>query len=151
MIDQLIQKYAGVGMNFLEAAIIFIIGWYAVKFILHILSKMMERSQIDAIIERIPGLNKIDISSEKVEKRLGFFGQPVIVAFFLGLIIGVLAKYDVKNTLQLAIKVAAVIALMPKVIKPIMDGLLPISEVVKEKLSNLFKRKKEQNDDFWCL
>ncbi len=94
---------------------------------------------IDAIIERIPGLNKIDISSEKVEKRLGFFGQPVIVAFFLGLIIGVLAKYDVKNTLQLAIKVAAVIALMPKVIKPIMDGLLPISEVVKEKLSKRFK------------
>ncbi|UTY40001.1 mechanosensitive ion channel family protein [Allocoprobacillus halotolerans] len=51
MIDQLINKYADVGMKILEAAIIFVIGWYAVKIILHILSKMMEKSQIDAIIE----------------------------------------------------------------------------------------------------
>ena len=93
---------------------------------------------IDALIEKIPGLNKINIDSEKVEKRLGVFGQPVIVAFFLGIIIGLLAKYNVKDTLQLAIKVAAVISLMPKVIKPIMEGLMPISEVVKTKLAKKF-------------
>lgn len=93
---------------------------------------------IDALIEKIPGLNKINIDSEKVEKRLGVFGQPVIVAFFLGIIIGLLAKYNVKDTLQLAIKVAAVISIMPKVIKPIMEGLMPISEVVKTKLAKKF-------------
>ena len=51
MLDRLIEKYAGFGMSVIEATIIFIIGWYAVKIILHILSKMMRRSQIDAIIE----------------------------------------------------------------------------------------------------
>ena len=51
MLDRLIEKYAGFGMNVIEATIIFIVGWYAVKIILHILSKMMRRSQIDAIIE----------------------------------------------------------------------------------------------------
>ncbi|MGT2948239.1 PTS galactitol transporter subunit IIC [Streptococcus devriesei] len=94
---------------------------------------------VDALISKIPGLNKITIDSDKIEKRLGIFGQPVIVAFFLGIIIGILAGYDVKAILQLAIKVAAVISLMPKVIKPIMEGLMPISEVVKERLSKRFK------------
>lgn len=94
---------------------------------------------VDTIIEKIPGLNKINLDHEKIEKRLGIFGQPVIVAFFLGLIIGILAGYDVKNILQLAIKVAAVISLLPKVIKPVMEGLLPISEVVKAKLQTRFK------------
>ena len=51
MLDRLIEKYAGFGMSVIEATIIFIVGWYAVKIILHILSKMMRRSQIDAIIE----------------------------------------------------------------------------------------------------
>lgn len=94
---------------------------------------------VDAIIEKIPGLNKIDLDSEKIEKRLGMFGQPIVVAFFLGLIIGVLAGYELKDVLQLAMKVAAVISIMPKVIKPIMEGLMPISEVVKEKLQSRFK------------
>ena len=94
---------------------------------------------VDTVIDKIPGLNKINIDHEKIEKRLGIFGQPVIVALFLGLIIGFLAGYDVKDTLQLGIKVAAVISLLPKVIKPVMEGLLPISEVVKEKLQSRFK------------
>lgn len=94
---------------------------------------------VDTIIEKIPGLNKININHEKIEKSLGVFGQPVIVAFFLGLIIGILAGYDLQGVLQLAIKVAAVISLLPKVIKPVMEGLIPISEVVKEKLQERFK------------
>ncbi|MBF0778846.1 PTS galactitol transporter subunit IIC [Streptococcus cuniculi] len=94
---------------------------------------------VDTIIEKIPGLNNINLDHEKIEKRLGVFGQPVVVALFLGLIIGILAGYDVKNILQLAIKVAAVISLLPKVIKPVMEGLLPISEVVKAKLQARFK------------
>lgn len=51
MIEKLIEKYADAGMNLLETVILFILGWYAVKIVLHIFSKMMKRSQIDAIVE----------------------------------------------------------------------------------------------------
>ncbi|SPW52459.1 galactitol-specific PTS system EIIC component [Escherichia coli] len=47
------------------------------------------------------------------------------MGFVMGLIIGILAGYDVKGVLQLAVKTAAVMLLMPRVIKPIMDGLTP--------------------------
>lgn len=93
---------------------------------------------VDYIIDKIPGLSKVNINSEKLERRLGIFGRPTMVAIILGVLIGIFAGYDVKNTLQLAMKVAAVIYLMPKAIKPIMDGLLPISEIAKEKLSKKY-------------
>ena len=57
----------------------------------------------------------------------------------MGIIIGVLAGYDVRGILTLAIQMAAVIVLMPVVVKYIMGGLLPISEVAREKLQKRFK------------
>lgn len=96
---------------------------------------------IDSLIDKIPVLNKIDINTEKLEEKVGAFGQPIVVGFILGIFIGVFAKYDFQNIVQLAIKVSAVMYLMPKVIKPIMEGLMPISEITREKLSNKFKDK----------
>ena len=94
---------------------------------------------IDAIIEKIPGVNKIEITSKKIEKRFGVLGEPVVIGLILGVIVGFLAKYNFKDILQLAVKVAGVMYLMPKVVKPIMEGLLPISTVAREKLATKFK------------
>ncbi|HDR1905786.1 TPA: PTS galactitol transporter subunit IIC [Pasteurella multocida] len=93
---------------------------------------------VDSIIEKIPGLNKINFSADDLQKRFGPLGEPVTVGFIMGLIIGLLANYAVKETLQLAIKTAAVILLMPRVIKPIMDGLTPIARHARKKLQAKF-------------
>ncbi|XNM59393.1 PTS transporter subunit IIC [Escherichia coli] len=53
-------------------------------------------------------------------RKFFIIGEPVTVGFVMGLIIGILAGYDVKGVLQLAVKTAAVMLLMPRVIKPIM-------------------------------
>ncbi len=82
---------------------------------------------IDDLIEMIPGVNKINITSEKIEQRLGVLGQPTIVGAILGFAIGMLARYTVGDSLQLAIQMAAVMVLMPMVVKLIMEGLIPIS------------------------
>ena len=93
----------------------------------------------DFIIDRIPFINKIHFSAKDIEKRFGVLGQPVIIGLLLGIIIGILAKYDVKRILQLGIEVASVMYLMPKVVKPIMEGLSPISEIARKRLSSKFK------------
>lgn len=56
----------------------------------------------------------------------------------MGLVIGMLAGYDVKAVLQLAVKTAAVMLLMPRVIKPIMDGLTPIAKHARKRLQAKF-------------
>ncbi|MGX7205953.1 PTS galactitol transporter subunit IIC [Enterococcus pingfangensis] len=94
---------------------------------------------IDDLIEKIPGLNKINITSEKIESRLGVLGQPTIVGAILGFAIGLLAQYTVADSLQLSIQMAAVMVLMPMVVKLIMEGLIPISEAARELLDKHFK------------
>ncbi len=85
-----------------------------------------------------PGLNRIHFSADDIQKRFGPFGEPVTVGFVMGLVIGALAGYDLKGILQLAVKTAAVMLLMPRVIKPIMDGLTPIAKQARKRLQAKF-------------
>lgn len=93
---------------------------------------------IDDLIEKIPGLRKINIDSDKISERLGVFGEPTIIGAILGFVIGLLAGYPVGEALQLSVQMAAVMVLMPMVVKLIMQGLLPISESAKEMLEKRF-------------
>jgi len=93
---------------------------------------------VDTIIDKIPGLKRIHFSADDVQKRFGPFGEPVTVGFVMGLVIGMLAGYDAKSVLQLAVKTAAVMLLMPRVIKPIMDGLTPIAKHARKRLQAKF-------------
>ena len=94
---------------------------------------------VDAVIDKIPGLNKINISVERLQERIGVLGEPVVIGAILGTIIGFLAGYDPQGALPLGIKMAGVMVLMPRMIKCIMDGLLPISERAKEIMHSRFK------------
>lgn len=94
---------------------------------------------IDDLIEAIPGLNKININTDTLEERVGAFADPTVIGAILGLVIGLLAGYPVGDALLLAVQMAAVMLLMPMVVKFIMQGLLPISEAAREFLDNRFK------------
>ncbi len=44
-----------------------------------------------------PGVNRIKFSADDIQRKFGPFGEPVTVGFVMGLIIGILAGYDVKR------------------------------------------------------
>lgn len=93
---------------------------------------------VDAIIDKIPGLNKIDITADTLQEKVGILGEPIVIGGILGAGIGFLAGYDVQTALPLGIKISAVMVLMPKIVKCIMEGLMPLSERAKELLTNKF-------------
>ena len=93
---------------------------------------------VDWILDRIPVIRDIDINLEHFQK-FGSMGDPSIMGAIMGVIIGVLAGYDVRGVLTLGIQMAAVIVLMPQVVKHIMSGLLPVSETAKKVLQKKFK------------
>lgn len=93
---------------------------------------------IDDLIEKIPGFNKITLTPEKIEERLGVFGQPTIIGAVLGFVIGLLAKYPIGQAATLAVQMAGVMVLMPMVVKLIMEGLIPISEAARTMLDKNF-------------
>lgn len=92
----------------------------------------------DAVIDRIPGLNKIDVSADSLQEKVGVLGEPIVIGGILGAVVGFLAGYGPQEALPLGIKMSAVMVLMPKVVKCIMDGLLPMSEKAKEVLTKKF-------------
>ncbi|MDN6161749.1 MAG: PTS galactitol transporter subunit IIC [Staphylococcus equorum] len=93
---------------------------------------------VDDLIDHIPGLNKINLTPDRIEQRLGVFGQPTIIGAILGFVIGLLAQYSIGEALTLAVQMAGVMVLMPMVVKLIMEGLTPISEAARKILDKHF-------------
>lgn len=97
---------------------------------------------IEWLLDRIPVIKNISFTSETIEEKFGVLGEPMVVGGILGAIIGLLAGYNVKNVLQLGMQMAAVMVLMPKVVKCIMEGLMPVSESARILLGKKFNGKK---------
>lgn len=93
---------------------------------------------LNRIEDKIPGFNKIHIDGETLREKIGIFGEPMTLGLVLGLILGVLGKYDVANILTLAVQMAGVMVLMPKMVSLLMEGLMPISEGAREFIGKRF-------------
>lgn len=90
------------------------------------------------VLDRIPGINRIDISADTLQEKIGVLGEPIVIGGLLGMIVGFLAGYGPGEALPLGIQMSAVMVLMPKVVKCIMDGLVPLSERARQILSRKF-------------
>lgn len=84
------------------------------------------------LFDRIPGLNKIEVNPEKIQEKFGVIGDPIIIGFVIGLIIGALAGYEVPKMLTLGVQMAAVLKIMPKMVSLFMEGLTPVADATKE-------------------
>lgn len=93
---------------------------------------------VDAVIDKIPGLNKIDITADSLQEKVGVLGEPIVIGGLLGTVVGFLAGYGPQEALPLGVKMSAVMVLMPKIVKCIMEGLMPLSERAKELMTKRF-------------
>lgn len=94
------------------------------------------------LLDRIPGINKIDITLKDVQKYLGFFGDQMVLGLILGTAIGFLGGYDVTTSLQLGVSMAAVLVIIPKMTSLFVEGLMPISEAAQDWSQKKFKDRK---------
>lgn len=91
------------------------------------------------LIAKIPGIKNIHVDPETIQKRFGIFGEPMMMGLILGIAIGILAGYDVGAVAQLGMSMGAVMFLMPRMVKILMEGLIPISESAREFMKSRFK------------
>jgi PTS system galactitol-specific IIC component len=92
------------------------------------------------IIERIPGLRDLDADPETISERFGVIGEPVTIGTVLGAAIGILARQPWGSVLNLAITLAAVMLIFPRMLKLLMEGLGPIAEHLREFMKRRFNR-----------
>ncbi|TYP56768.1 PTS galactitol transporter subunit IIC [Thermosediminibacter litoriperuensis] len=96
---------------------------------------------LNKLIDKIPVINKIEADPEHISKKFGVFGEPVVMGLVLGIILGLLAKYDAKATLNLGMSMAGVMFLMPRMVRILMEGLIPVSEAAKTFMQKRFAGK----------
>ncbi|SHE64456.1 PTS system IIC component, Gat family [Seinonella peptonophila] len=94
---------------------------------------------LDKLYDLIPGLKHSDKKSSSLQQKLGILGEPMIIGLLLGVILGIIVQYDFKKTGELAISMGALMLLLPRMVKVIMEGLIPISEGAKDFMSKRFK------------
>ncbi len=93
------------------------------------------------VIEKIPGLRDIDFNLEKLQEKIGVFGEPVIVGFVLGILIGLLGGQDFKTLIETAVYLAAAMVIIPKMAALLMEGLMPISDAASTFMDKHFQGK----------
>ncbi|WEE35958.1 PTS galactitol transporter subunit IIC [Lactiplantibacillus paraplantarum] len=94
---------------------------------------------INWIVDKIPGLNKVDIDVDKMKQKFGVLGDPIVLGVIIGIIIGALAQYQVAKILQLGVILAAVMVLIPRITGLFIEGLSPISKRTQEIIKSKFK------------
>ncbi len=87
------------------------------------------------LFDRIPGFKDWNADTEALQKKLGPFGNSTVIGFIIGFLLSLLAGYDLIKSLQMGVAVAAILLLMPEMIKILVSGLFPISEAARKWLA----------------
>ena len=65
------------------------------------------------VIDKIPGVRKIDISMEKFGNRLGFFGDTAFIGLIVGIFLGLMTRQPWQGVLVMGMGIATVLVLLP--------------------------------------
>lgn len=90
------------------------------------------------LFDRIPGVKNWKADPETIQKRFGIFGDSTVMGFLIGIVIGILAGYDIAGIGQLGVKTGAVMVIMPRMVALLMEGLTPISEAANQFVQKRF-------------
>lgn len=90
------------------------------------------------VVDRIPGINKLDVKPETIQKRFGIFGEPMIMGIIIGMFLGILGGYSFAGILQIGMTMGGVMFLMPRMVKILMEGLIPIQESAQQMLQKRY-------------
>ena len=84
------------------------------------------------LFDRIPGLKDWNADIDSLQKKIGPLGNSTVFGLVIGIALLFLAGYDVITALQTGVIVAAILLLLPEMLKILMSGLFPISEAAPQ-------------------
>ncbi|MCH5241005.1 MAG: PTS sugar transporter subunit IIC [Muribaculaceae bacterium] len=101
---------------------------------------------INKALDKIPGMQKLEIDAEGLKKKFGILGEPLFLGVLVGIGIGCFTCSSfteivdkIPYILGLGIKMGAVMALIPRVTAFFIEGLKPISDATRELIAKKFK------------
>lgn len=96
---------------------------------------------LNKVLDVIPGIRKINLQLDDLQKKLGKWGvlfEPIVMGAIIGLLVGIIGGMPLiptegegSSAFTIAITMAAIMVLVPKMVSLIMEGLMPISDAVQ--------------------
>ena len=93
---------------------------------------------MDPILNKL-GFHKIKMNPQTLQKKLGMFGEPTVLGFFIGALIGLIGNIKTLNQisswgqiLAVAIATAAVMAIFPKISGIFANAFTPITDAARK-------------------
>ncbi|MCI9074809.1 MAG: hypothetical protein HFH10_03235 [Dorea sp.] len=83
------------------------------------------------VMDKIPGINKIKFEGNWKSDRFGAVGESSVLTFFVGIILSLLTRQNLANTLSMSVTLSAAVILMPKVVGLLMEGMLPVTKAAR--------------------
>lgn len=96
---------------------------------------------LDVIIEKIPFIRKIDYNPSRSDKEVSILSEPMVIGALVGLLLGILAKYPLKETLELSVHIAAVMFILPQCGALIGKGMGDVSLTLRKAVQKRFPHK----------
>ncbi|MFX0173703.1 MAG: PTS transporter subunit IIC [Candidatus Hodarchaeota archaeon] len=116
---------------------------------------------IDKVIKKIPRIGTMNADPETVQDKLGLIGEPIFIGLVIGGLIGVLGYFypwlldfldpditmdaslqafwgTLVQVANVAITSAAVMYLIPKMVAVLMEGLIPLSEGIRDYITQRY-------------
>lgn len=97
-------------------------------------------------LDRIPGIERLEIDAEGMKKKFGLLGEPLFLGVIVGVALGCLTCTSwemivekIPYILGLGIKMGAVMELIPRVTVLFIEGLRPISEATRSLIARKFQ------------
>lgn len=96
---------------------------------------------IDWLFDRIPGVRKIAFNPHHERNTQLIFAEPMVIGIIVGLLLGILAAYPLKENLELSVHIAAVMFILPKCGGLIGDGMGEVSRTLRTTIEKRFPKK----------
>ena len=89
------------------------------------------------IFSRIPALQRVKADPGTLTRKFGVFGEPVMLGFYVGILLGILGRQTVLGTFTAGIYLAALMFLQGRMVGVLMEGLIPIANGIHEAFSRM--------------
>ncbi|HHY70382.1 MAG TPA: PTS galactitol transporter subunit IIC [Thermoanaerobacterales bacterium] len=94
---------------------------------------------VNWLLDRIPGINKINLDPENIQKKMGIVGEPMILGLVIGAVLALIARLPYQQVLTTGMGLAASMVLLPRMVSILMEGMVPVSEAASEFMTKKFE------------
>lgn len=91
------------------------------------------------LFDKIPFIRDSKLTADTIKNKLGVFGEPGLIGFFLGIIMGLLGGFSFTNALMTGIKLGASLYFVPLSTSILIQGLNETTAVLTELVKKRFK------------